>query len=173
MDGRLEQKDGHWQLKFTRKLLHSPEEVWQALTDPKHLAVWFPSDIEGERVPGASLRFVFRNNEGPTIEGKMIAYEPYSVLEFEWGNEQLQFDLQPDEEGTLLIFQNTFDELGKAARDGAGWHICLDMLACDLNHEEPAWSHAERWKQVHKQYIERFGPEAATIGPPVSRAEYT
>ena len=28
----------------------------------------------------------------------------------------------------VLRFSATFDELGKVARDGAGWHACLDLL---------------------------------------------
>ena len=72
MQGQLERIDGRWQLRFTRKLAHPPEKVWRALTELEHLAAWFPTDIEGERAPGAELRFVFRNGEGPTIAGKMI-----------------------------------------------------------------------------------------------------
>jgi len=26
------------------------------------------------------------------------------------------------------VLLDTIDELGKAARDGAGWHACLDVL---------------------------------------------
>jgi hypothetical protein len=81
-------------------------------------AAWFPTDIEGERAAGAPLRFVFRNGEGPTIDGKMLTYDPPSVLEFRWGNDEtLRFDLKPDGDGTTLTFVNTFHALGKAARD--------------------------------------------------------
>jgi len=32
---------------------------------------------------------------------------------------------------------DTFDELGKAARDAAGWDTCLDFLEWDLAGVEP------------------------------------
>jgi uncharacterized protein YndB with AHSA1/START domain len=167
MYGQLEQADRRWQLRFTRKLPHPPEKVWRALTEPEHLAAWFPTDIEGERAAGAPLRFVFRNGEGPTIEGQMLVYEPPSVLEFRWGDdEMLRFEVQPDDGGSLLTFVNTFDKLGKAARDAAGWHARLDLLAHHLSGEPAPWSPQERWQQVHPVYVERLGPEAATIGPP-------
>jgi hypothetical protein len=112
---------------------------------------------------------VFRNGEGPTIAGKMITYDPPSVLEFRWGdNETLRFELQPDGQGSVLTFLNTFDDLGKAARDAAGWHACLDVLVYHLNDEEAPWTPTERWQDVHASYVERFGPEASTIGPPAS-----
>jgi uncharacterized protein YndB with AHSA1/START domain len=165
--GQLEQNGDRWRLRFTRRLPHPPEKVWRALTEPEHLAAWFPTDIEGDRVAGAPLRFVFRKGEGPTIDGEMIAYEPPSVLELRWGSEEtLRFELQPDGEGTVLTFLDTFDELGKAARDAAGWHACLDALAHHLDGAEAPGNPTDRWQQLHKSYIERFGPDASTIGPP-------
>jgi len=174
VDGQLERMDDRWQLRFTRRLPHRPEKVWRALTEPEHLAAWFPTDIEGKRAAGAALRFVFRNGEGPAVEGEMIAYDPPSLLEFRWGgDETLRFDLRPDGEGTLLTFRNTFDEHGKAARDAAGWHACLDVLGHHLDGEEAPWDPSERWRQVHGSYVERFGPEASSIGPPAPETRPT
>jgi uncharacterized protein YndB with AHSA1/START domain len=169
MDGQLERTNGRLQLRFTRRLRHSPEKVWRALTEPGDLAAWFPTEIEGERAAGASLRFSFRHGEGPPMVGEMLRYEPPSVLEFRWGNDEtLRFELQADGDGSLLTFVDTFDELGKAARDAAGWHTCLDILAYHLDGHPAPWTSGQRWQQVHPAYVERFGPEAATIGPPPS-----
>jgi uncharacterized protein YndB with AHSA1/START domain len=168
-DGRLEQVGGRWQLRFTRRLSHPPEKVWRAITESEHLATWVPADIVGERAAGASLRFVFRNNEGPPIDGAMIRYDPPSVFEFRWGEDTFRFDLEPDGDGCVLSFVNTFAELGKAARDAAGWHICLDLLGYHLAGKEAPWTPEKRWIDVHDTYVDRFPPEAATIGPPEGR----
>jgi uncharacterized protein YndB with AHSA1/START domain len=167
MDGQLERTNaGRVQLRFTRRFRHPPEKVWRALTEPEHLAAWFPARIEGERSAGAALRFVFPKGEGPTLDGEMLRYEPPTVLEFRWGQDELRFELQRDGEGSLLNFVETFDEFGRAARDAAGWHVCLDALAAHLDGQPPAGQ--EAWPQVHQRYVERFGPEAATIGPPAA-----
>ena len=169
MHGALEQVGGGWQLRFRRRLHHSPEKVWLALTEPEHLRAWFPTDIQGKRAPGAPLRFRSHDGEGPAIDGKMIVFDPPSVLEFRWGdNETLRFELEQDAEGCLLTFVTTFDELGKAARDAAGWHACLDVLTYHLSGEPAPWTPEQRWRQVHGSYVERLGPDAATIGPPAS-----
>jgi uncharacterized protein YndB with AHSA1/START domain len=168
MLGELQNLDGRHQLRFRRILRQPPEKVWRALTEPDHLRAWFPADIEGERATGARLRFVFRNGEDEPGDGEMLVYDPPSVLELRWGEELLRFELEPDGDGTVLTFVNTFDELGKAARDAAGWHACLDILGHHLAGEEPPWSPVERWEQVHGEYVERLGPEASTIGPPES-----
>ena len=169
-DGQLAHIGGRLQLQFTRQLHHPPEKVWRALTEPEHLAAWFPTQIYGQRAAGAALRFVFPNGEAPTLDGEMLSYEPPTVLEFRWGNDEtLRFELQADAGGgTRLTFLNTFDELGKAARDAAGWDICLDVLAYHLDDQQAPWTTGEHWPQVNAKYVERFGPEAATIGPPAS-----
>ena len=166
MDGQLERAGDRWQLTFVRTLPHPPEKVWRAVTEPEHLAAWFPADIDGERTAGAELRFVFRHDEGPPQPGTMLTYDPPKVLEFTWGTEHFRLALEPDGNGTVLTFVNTFDELGKAARDAAGWHVCLDALAYHLAGEQPPWEQRQRWDQVHGGYVDAFGPEAATIGPP-------
>jgi hypothetical protein len=41
-------KDGEkWTLILVRELRHSPEQVWQALTDPAQLREWAPFDVDG------------------------------------------------------------------------------------------------------------------------------
>ena len=46
--GAQVQKDGEkWTLILVRELRHSPEKVWQALTDPAHLREWAPFDADG------------------------------------------------------------------------------------------------------------------------------
>jgi len=167
--GELGRIDDRWQLRFTRSLPHPPDKVWRALTEAEHLSAWFPAEMHGERSAGAKLTFVFPDDEGPTTEGEMVAFDPPSLLEYRWGEEILRFELAPEAGGgTRLTFLNTFDELGKAARDAAGWHACLDVLAAHLDGQEPSWQPMERWREVHPVYVERLGPEAATIGPPES-----
>jgi uncharacterized protein YndB with AHSA1/START domain len=166
-NGQLEQDGERCQLRFVRRLPHSPEKVWRALTEPGHLEAWFPTSIEGELAAGSALRFSVPGGEGDPFEGRMIACEPKVLLEFEWGpDDHLRFELQPDGDGTVLTFVDTFTPLGKAARDAAGWHSCFDLLAYHLDETTPPWGPGERWKDVHPGYVERFGPEASAIGPP-------
>ena len=165
--GTIEQgDDGRWRLRFTRVLSHPQTKVWRALTEPEQLAQWFPSTIEGERVAGASLRFTFPDDIAEPIDGEMLAYDPESLIEFHWGNDVVRIELRPVYEGTELTLLDTLEEHGKAARDGAGWHACLDALEAALGGDVDARSHMNVWADVHPHYVEEFGPEAATIGPP-------
>jgi uncharacterized protein YndB with AHSA1/START domain len=160
--GTLEPAGDRWRLRFSRHLPHSAEKVWRALTEPEHTAAWFPTTFEGELEPGAPLTFRHAGRvDLPPMTGELIVVEPPSVLEFTWGEDLLRFELTPDGDGTRLTLTDIFDEHGRAARDGAGWHTCLARLAHELGGEP-----AEQWSDVHPLYVGKFGPEAATIGPP-------
>jgi uncharacterized protein YndB with AHSA1/START domain len=163
----MEQLDaGRVRLRFTRELAHPIERVWRAVTEPEHLARWFPTTIEGERAPGAALRFSFPGGEAPPFDGEMLAYEPPSLMELTWGDDIVRLELRPTASGTELTLLDTLDERGKAARDATGWHTCLDRLEAHLQGDPNAREQISTWNQVHPRYVERFGPEAATIGPP-------
>ena len=165
--GTIEHVDGdRWQLRFIRVLAHPQEKVWRAITEPEQLARWFPSTIEGERAAGARLRFAFPNGLAPPMDGEMLAYDPESLIEFGWGPDVLRIELREVAEGTELTLLDTLEERGKAARDGAGWHTCLDALEKALAGEDGARADQNTWAKVHPHYVESFGPEAATIGPP-------
>ena len=96
----------------------------------------------------------------------MTAYEPPSLMELRWGPDLLRLELRAVEQGTELTLLDTLEALGKAARDGTGWHTCLDALEGSLQDRDDAREELGRWEELHPRYVERFGPSAATIGVP-------
>lgn len=163
--GTLEQHGDDVTVTFVRRLPHPVEKVWRAVTEPEHLATWFPDTIEvTEWRPGAPLRFVMEG--GDSFDGEVVAVDEPRLLELRWGTDRLRIELTSEPDGsTTLVLIDSLAELGKAARDAAGWHECLTRLVAELDGREPP-APGEVWKAVHPQYVERFGPEAATIGPP-------
>jgi uncharacterized protein YndB with AHSA1/START domain len=198
----LETVNGRPTLRFERRLAHPPEKVWKALTDPAELGHWFPQDLEGSFTPGGTLRFVFRGTP-PTLGGKVITdftgevleIDPPRVLAYTWGEDTLRWSLTPDGDGCLLVFTDTLAERGKAARDGAGWHVCLDALLAQLGGPVNGWvtnggvanggvangrvangrvanggvangGGAHDWQASYERYAASFGPEAATAALP-------
>jgi uncharacterized protein YndB with AHSA1/START domain len=171
VNATLETVNGRPTLRFERRLPHPPEKVWRAITDPAELAHWFPQNLEGTFAPGAKLRFVFRGEppvlDGEVIEdftGEVLEIDPPRVLAYTWGGDILRWTLTPVTDGCLLTFTDTLSDLGKAARDGAGWHVCLEGLEARLaGTGGPA---DDRWREVYEGYQQAFGPEAATAAMP-------
>jgi uncharacterized protein YndB with AHSA1/START domain len=164
--GTLAPAGEKWRLTYERALRHTPAKVWKALTDAEDLRAWFPSEVHGLTGAGAALRFVFPYEEAPVLGGEVLTFDPPRLLEYTWDEDRLRFELSPTERGCRLVFSVLLDEQGRAARDGAGWHGCLDALATHLDGGDPTAEGEGTWASVHPEYVRRFGPEASTIGPP-------
>lgn len=164
--GTLEALPEGGRLTFVRDLKHARDKVWRAITDPTELAVWFPSTIDGDRVTGAPLKFVFPFPDAPVMEGTMRAYDPPAMIEFDWGGDVLRITLDETADGTRLTLTDSFGEYEKAARDAAGWHACLDRMAFQLNDEPWPYGDNGRWKEVTAWYVANFPAEATTAPIP-------
>lgn len=167
--GTLERAGDVSILRYERRLVHHRERVWRALTEDADLAAWFPTTMEGPRRAGAPLHFSFRQGEGQSFDGEMLAFVPPSLMELRWADDVLRFELEPCEDGdahTILRLRVTFPGYGKAARDAAGWHVCLDRLGAACAGTTPPRDPTARWRVVHPEYVDRFGPEASALGPP-------
>jgi uncharacterized protein YndB with AHSA1/START domain len=148
-------------VRFERDLPDPPDAVWRALTDPQELKSWFPCEILADRwEAGAALRFVFPEHEEYNMGGVVLECDEPRVLAYTWGEETLRFELTPTEAGgTRLVL---FDELapGIAARNAAGWQLCLERLAG----RAPA---DDAWRPLFAQYSAAFEPELGPQeGPP-------
>ncbi|CAM3736961.1 SRPBCC family protein [Nocardiopsis rhodophaea] len=177
MYASLDQAGNQWKLTYTRELRQSPDEVWCALVEPRSLAVWFPTAIEGEREEGAKIRFVFPMGDAFGAEeaamlGEILHFDPPALLEYTWASENLRYLLEPTGTGgTTLTFSFTFDDVGTAARDATGWHVCLDLLAEHLSGALDAAPERkkmieEQWRPLFAHYAENLGPDSSTQGGP-------
>jgi uncharacterized protein YndB with AHSA1/START domain len=169
-EGTLVHIDGRPALRFERRYAHPVERVWRAVTEPDEMAIWFPSNVEGERAVGAELTFVdedqraaaheagepTRDDGGPELSGRVVAYDPPNVFSFSWGGELLRFELTPDGDGTVLVFTQLLSHQSVAARNGAGWHQCIAALDRLLGAPAPEDA---GWQEVYQDYLERMGPE--------------
>ena len=151
-------------LHFERRYPHPVEKVWRAVSEPAELAQWFPCAVEvgGELRVGAPLRFAFPDEVGGMeIDGQVTALDPPHLLAFTWGPDELRFELEPDgEQGCLLRFTDVLEAADKAARDAAGWEVCLARLEQRLAGEP---GEAPDWRAFYEDY-ERLGfPTGAPV----------
>jgi uncharacterized protein YndB with AHSA1/START domain len=165
--GKLLAAGDRWEIRFERGFLHHVDTVWSWLTEPEKISTWFPQTVVGELAVGQTLRFESALPGVNAFTGEVTALERLRLLAFTWSDDLLTFELRATDDGTVLTFTASIGELGKAARDAAGWHTCLDTLAVEIEGTTPEWSSIERWLEVHSFYVDSFGEDAAKIGPPV------
>jgi uncharacterized protein YndB with AHSA1/START domain len=163
--GTLKQTANGWQLQFVRTLDRPPATVWRAFAEPELVAKWFPSSIEGELVTGALLTFNISDYNTEPFPGKVIEVDEPTLLVMQWGPDVLRFELAQTSTGTELTMTVELSEQGRAARDAAGWHECLDKLVVVFA-DDAGKVDAATWADTHPIYMDRLGPQASTIGPP-------
>jgi uncharacterized protein YndB with AHSA1/START domain len=150
-------------VRLERWLPDPPPVVWLALTDRGQLRSWFPCDViidGGLWAVGATITFPFPPDViDMTLTGEVLDVDEPSVLAFSWGDEVLRFELTPQDRGTLLVL---IDELppGAAARNAAGWDVCLDRLA-GLDPARDVWR--SRFDTYSAAFAPALGPQE---GPP-------
>jgi uncharacterized protein YndB with AHSA1/START domain len=120
---------------------------------------WFPSAVEGERKPGAPLRFPFDRNVAEAFTGEVTEWEPMRVFAFTWNHDQLRIELVPEADGTRLVFTHAVYDRSVAARTGAGWDTCLTNLDHHLGGPAPEGD----WRSTYRDYLERMGPPPARM----------
>ncbi len=161
-------KDGEkWTLILVRELRHSPEKVWLALTDPGHLREWAPFDADGNLgMAGNTVKLTTVKAPKPTVSETTVtrADEP-KLLEYNWGGNDIRWELEPVGSGTRLTLWHNIDRRF-IAWGAAGWHICLDVLDHHLSGTplgRNVGGEAIRfggWKQLNAEYAKQFGIES-------------
>jgi uncharacterized protein YndB with AHSA1/START domain len=156
----LQTLDGRSVLRMERRLAHPAEKVWRAITEPSHLAAWFPSQVEmPELVVGGKLRFVFGDDEGPTLDGEIAELDPPWIFGFTWGDDHLRIELRPDDGGRacVLVFTHVFDDTAGAASFAAGWDACLAALDSSLAGGPVRQGDPDAMDERHEAFVEAFG----------------
>ena len=76
-----------WTLILVRELRHSPEKVWEALTDPAHLREWAPFDADGSLgTVGATVKLTTVAAPKPQVSRTTVTRaDAPEVLEYNWG----------------------------------------------------------------------------------------
>jgi uncharacterized protein YndB with AHSA1/START domain len=152
-------KEGEkWTLILVRELRHSPEKVWQALTDPVHLREWAPFEVDGSLGTVGTVKLTWVGTPTP-IETKVTRADAPKVLEYS----DTRWELEPLGPGTRLTLWHSIDRRF-IAWGAAGWHICFDVLERRLAGQpigRIVGSDALKfdWQRLNAEYAKQFGIE--------------
>jgi len=126
--GQISKKTDGFEVRFERTLPYSAEIVWDAITNPRKLAIWF-TDIEMDFVPGGKMVIRFRDENKTESFGKVIRLEPQKVFEYTWEDDLATWELFAEGKSKcklVLTYSKMPDNY--AISVPAGWHVLLDQL---------------------------------------------
>jgi uncharacterized protein YndB with AHSA1/START domain len=159
------EKDGDtWTLVLVKQLRHSPAKVWDALTDPAQLREWAPFDADGNLgTAGTRVNLTTVGAPGPHVtEAKVTRADRPRMLEYNWGDFNMRWQLEPATGGTKLTLWTNIDRK-YMAMGAAGWHIAFDVLDRLLDGTPvgriagPAAMQFEGWRRLTAEYTKQFG----------------
>ncbi|NEU31299.1 SRPBCC family protein [bacterium LRH843] len=137
--------------KFERYMDHSVEDVWAMLTENEKLTQWFSELKVDELRKGGIIKFDMQ--DGTFEEMTILNLELYSVLEFTWANDIVRFELTPEQDGCLLVLNETLKVItNHTPKDLAGWHVCLDVIK-DILDGRIIEFRKERWEKWFEEYV--------------------
>ena len=159
--GAQVRKDGEkWTLILVRELRHSPEKVWQALTDPAHLREWAPFEADGSLgAVGARVNLTWMGTAKP-LETTVTRAEVAKLLEYS----DIRWELEAFGGGTRLTLWHSIDRRF-ISWGAAGWHICFDVLDRLLSGTPIGRlvggeaMKFEGWQRLNAEYAKQFGVE--------------
>ena len=154
-----------WTLILVRELRHSPEKVWQALTDPAHLREWAPFEVDASLSTVGTVKLTWVGRPTP-LETTVTRADAARVLEFG----DIRWELEAVGGGTRLTLWHNIDRRF-ISWGAAGWHISLDSLDHLLGGTPigriaggEAMS-VEGWQRLNAEYAKQFGIETPNWQP--------
>ena len=166
--GAQVRKDGEkWTLILVRELRHSPEKVWQALTDPAHLREWAPFEADGNLGTVGTVKLTTVGAPTPHVsETTVTRADAPKVLEYN----DIRWELEAFGGGTRLTLWHNIDRRF-ISMGAAGWHICFDVLDHLLSGTPigrivgPEAMKFGGWQRLNAEYAQQFGIEKPNWPP--------
>ena len=154
------------EVKFERVYNANRDVVWDAITNPEKLAIWF-TDIEIDLVMGGKMVIRFRDADKTESFGKIIRIKKPELFEFSWDDELATWELFEDGKYKCRLVL-TYSKLAEnyAFNVPAGWHVLLDQLGKVLNGSNESYPFggeeteaARKMKAIYKEIVARQFPE--------------
>ncbi|MBD7919487.1 SRPBCC family protein [Cellulomonas sp. Sa3CUA2] len=123
------------EVTFRRPYATTPEDLWDAVTDPDRARRWLGA-LHGDLRQGGTYELRMgedRPDADDVAHGEILLCEPPRVLELTWRfpgerESRVRATVEQDGEGALLVLRHTALDAAAARGYGGGWHVLLDQL---------------------------------------------
>ena len=165
----LAEDKSKWTLILVRDLRHSPEKVWQALTDPAQLREWAPFVTDGNLGKLGNVNLTWVGNP-QALATKVTRADAPRVLECG----DMRWELESSGLGTRLTLWHNIDRRF-ISWGAAGWHISFDVLERMLQGNPMGRiagidaTKSAGWQRLVGEYAKQFGTEPPKASPGIAR----
>jgi len=163
---KISKKADGFEVRFERVYNCSRKRVWEAITNPEKLAIWF-TDIEMDFVVGGTMKIRFRDADKTESFGEVLRIKEPELFEFSWEDELATWELFEEGKSKCKLVL-TYSKLAEnyAFSVPAGWHILLDQLEKVLKGRVESYPFggeetelARKMKAVYKEVVRKQFPE--------------
>ena len=176
--GELRKEPDGYSIKLERHLDYPVLTVWDAITNPEKLAVWF-MDLEMELQAGAKMTLRFNDEDKTVTYGKIVQVVPGKLFEFLWLN-----DDGPDEHARWELFEEgpskcrlvlTYSRLADkyAINVSAGWHVMLNHLEKTLDGRMEQYPYDGGESDEQRAMVEAYARVWASKFQPFQLSDYS
>lgn len=149
------------------RTFHCPiERVWSAVTEPDELVRWFPSGVTHEARAGGAIAFSGDPYSDPDT-GTILDFKPMTSFGFTWGADEVHLELTDLQGRCHFTLVNVLEATDTAARNAAGWTICLAELDKLLAGEASDGPHSDEagagFESILHTYVAAGMPSGAAI----------
>ncbi|MEW1954844.1 SRPBCC family protein [Terrabacter sp. NPDC080008] len=150
--GRVERAGDQVAVVFDRHYATSPEDLWEACTDPDRLARWF-APVSGDLREGGDFTIHFDASDTPQCRVRTCSPPKRLVWEWPVGDAAtlVSAEITPDADGARLVLRHERLTPPQAAGYAAGWDTYVRRLEADLSGVPlPDWD--QTWTALHARY---------------------
>lgn len=131
--GQVSKDAEGFKVEFERVYAHPIQKVWEAITNPEKLRIWF-TDMEIDLQPEGKITIWYRDAAHSESHGEVVLVEAPYRFQYSWENELISWELSAiDAQQTRLKLTHSRIHAPYAVNAPAGFHMLLDQLATALN----------------------------------------
>src|SRR5687767_12936700 len=126
--GKVSKANDGFKVVFERVYDHAIDVVWEAITDPDKLKIWF-TDVKMKLEPGSEMKIIFRDQAKTVTEGRVVEVSRPHRFVWTWETELAVWELSEiSASKTKLVFTYSKMDDKLAVGTSGGFHTMLERL---------------------------------------------
>jgi uncharacterized protein YndB with AHSA1/START domain len=126
--GKVTRESDGFKVVLDRILPHDIYTVWDAITNPEKLKIWF-TEVEMDFRQGGKITIWFQDENHTATYGQIVSIDPPNKFVYSWETELAVWELFEEDKNScriMLTYSKLADEYAVSAP--AGFHSMLDQL---------------------------------------------